>query len=310
VGILFGPIPSRRLGRSLGINNIPAKVCSYSCVYCQVGLTTTLSVEQREFYSPNLIYADVRKRLEELKADNEAVDYLSFVPDGEPTLDINLADTIYMLKNFGIKIAVFTNSSLIWKKEVQEALNLADYVSVKIDSIDEATWKKINHPSHKLDLNKILDGILEFKKNYSGKLVTETMLISGINDNDDDLIKTSHYIVKVEPDIAYLTVPTRPTPIKNIRAPKPEKSISIFKIFKSIYPKTELLNVYEGNEFSITDEIEEGLVSIMAVHPMRKDAVENYLLRSKSDWSVIDKLIETEKIIEIEYDGNIFYKNN
>ncbi|HQF41728.1 MAG TPA: radical SAM protein [Ignavibacteriaceae bacterium] len=310
MGILFGPIPSRRLGRSLGINNIPAKVCSYSCVYCQVGLTTTLSVEQREFYSPNLIYADVRKRLEELKADNEAVDYLSFVPDGEPTLDINLADTIYMLKNFGIKIAVFTNSSLIWKKEVQEALNLADYVSVKIDSIDEATWKKINHPSHKLDLNKILDGILEFKKNYSGKLVTETMLISGINDNDDDLIKTSHYIVKVEPDIAYLTVPTRPTPIKNIRAPKPEKSISIFKIFKSIYPKTELLNVYEGNEFSITDEIEEGLVSIMAVHPMRKDAVENYLLRSKSDWSVIDKLIETEKIIEIEYDGNIFYKNN
>ncbi|OQY73751.1 MAG: radical SAM protein [Ignavibacteriales bacterium UTCHB2] len=308
--MLFGPIPSRRLGRSLGINNIPAKVCSYSCVYCQVGLTTTLSVEQREFYSPNLIYADVRKRLEELKADNEAVDYLSFVPDGEPTLDINLADTIYMLKNFGIKIAVFTNSSLIWKKEVQEALNLADYVSVKIDSIDEATWKKINHPSHKLDLNKILDGILEFKKNYSGKLVTETMLISGINDNDDDLIKTSHYIVKVEPDIAYLTVPTRPTPIKNIRAPKPEKSISIFKIFKSIYPKTELLNVYEGNEFSITDEIEEGLVSIMAVHPMRKDAVENYLLRSKSDWSVIDKLIETEKIIEIEYDGNIFYKNN
>jgi len=310
MGILFGPIPSRRLGRSLGINNIPTKVCSYSCVYCQVGLTTTLSVEQKEFYSPNLIYADVRKRLEELKADNEAVDYLSFVPDGEPTLDINLADTIYMLKNFGIKIAVFTNSSLIWKKEVQEALNLADYVSVKIDSTDEETWKKINHPSHKLNLDKIFDGILEFKKNYSGKFVTETMLISGINDNDDDLIKTSHYIVKVEPDIAYLTVPTRPTPIKNIRAPKPEKSISIFNVFKSIYPKTELLNVYEGNEFSITDEIEEGLVSIMAVHPMRKDAVENYLLRSKSDWSVIDKLIDMEKIIEIEYDGNIFYKKN
>lgn len=310
MAILFGPIPSRRLGRSLGINNIPPKVCSYSCVYCQVGLTTTISVEQEEFYSPNLIYADVKKRIEELKTDNEVVDYLSFVPDGEPTLDINLADTIYILKNFGIKIAVFTNSSLIWKKEVQEALNLADYVSVKIDSIDEATWKKINHPSHKLDLDKILDGILEFKKNYSGKLVTETMLISGINDNDDDLIKTSHYVVKVEPDIAYLTVPTRPTPIKNIHAPKPEKSISIFKIFKSIYPKTELLNVYEGNEFSITDEIEEGLVSIMSVHPMRKDAVENYLLRSKSDWSVIDKLIETEKIIEIEYDGNIFYKKN
>lgn len=308
--ILFGPIPSRRLGRSLGINNIPPKVCSYSCVYCQVGLTTHLSIELQEYYSPMLIYTDIKDRLYELKIKNEFVDYLSFVPDGEPTLDINLAQTIQLLQDFGIKIAVFTNSSLIWKKEVQDTLRLADYISIKVDTTDELTWRKINRPSPKLNLNKILDGILEFKENYSGKLVTETMLIDGINDNEDDLIKIAHFIVKIEPKIAYITVPTRPTPIKDIHSPDKQKTISIYKIFESIYPNTELLNAYEGNEFSIAGETEKDLVSIMAVHPMRKDAVETYLSKSNSNWDIIKKLIEEEKIKELVYDGNTFYKKN
>ena len=155
-----------------------------------------------------IIYTEVKDRLKELKINKEQIDYISFVPDGEPTLDINLYETIQLLQNFGIKIAVFTNSSLIWKKEVQAALNLADYVSVKIDSIEETTWKQINHPSLSLNLQKILDGILDFKEKYNGKLVTETMLIHGLNDNEDELIKIAHFIVKVEPEIAYLTIPT------------------------------------------------------------------------------------------------------
>ena len=308
--ILFGPIPSRRLGRSLGINNIPPKICSYSCVYCQVGLTTQLSIEQKEFYTPMIIYTEVKDRLKELKINKEQIDYISFVPDGEPTLDINLYETIQLLQNFGIKIAVFTNSSLLWKKEVQTALKLADYVSVKIDAINEITWKQINHPSLSLNLNKILDGILDFKEKYNGTLVTETMLIDGINDNEDELIKIAHFILKIEPEIAYLTIPTRPTPIKGIHSPEKEKTNSIFRIVKSIYPKTELLNTYEGNEFTIGSETEENLISIMAVHPMRKDAVENYLKKSSSNWNTVKKLVEEKKIKELEYDGNTFYKKN
>ncbi|MBS4034748.1 MAG: radical SAM protein [Ignavibacterium sp.] len=310
MSILFGPIPSRRLGRSLGINNIPPKVCSYSCVYCQVGLTTHLSTERKEFYSPMLIYTNIKDRLYELNIKNEFVDYLSFVPDGEPTLDINLDQTIQLVQDFGIKIAVFTNSSLIWKKEVQEALGSADYVSIKVDTTDELTWRKINRPSPKLNLNKLLDGVLEFRQNYSGKLVTETMLIEGFNDNEDDIIKIAHFIVKVEPEIAFLTIPTRPTPEKNIHSPVKEKTESIYKIFESIYPNTELLNAYEGNEFSTVGETEKALISIMAVHPMRKDAVETYLSKSNSNWDLIKKLINEEKIKELEYDGNTFYKKN
>ncbi|MBK7630329.1 MAG: radical SAM protein [Ignavibacteriales bacterium] len=308
--IVFGPIPSRRLGRSLGINNIPPKVCSYSCVYCQVGLTTQLSIEQKEYYSPMMIYTEIEDRISELKSNKERIDYLSFVPDGEPTLDVNLYETIQLLQEFGIKISVFTNSSLIWKKEVQEALNLADYVSVKIDAIDEATWKQINHPALSLKLNTILDGILDFKEKYNGTLVTETMLIDGLNDNEDELIKIAHFIVKVDPEIAYLTIPTRPTPLKNIHRPDRTKTINAYRIIKSVYNNTELLNEYEGNEFSTGSETEESLISIMAVHPMRKDAVEKYLKKSSSNWNTVTKLIEEKKIKKLIYDGNTFYKKN
>lgn len=120
MSLVFGPIPSRRLGRSLGINNIPPKVCSYSCVYCQVGLTTNLSIERNEYYSPMIIYTEVRDRLNEIRNNKERIDYLSFVPDGEPTLDVNLYETTQLLQDFGIKIAVFTNSSLIWKKKFEK----------------------------------------------------------------------------------------------------------------------------------------------------------------------------------------------
>lgn len=310
MSILFGPIPSRRLGRSLGINNIPPKICSYSCVYCQVGLTTHLSVDRKEYYSPVTIFNEIKDRLNELKLKNEIVDYLSFVPDGEPSLDIHLAETIQLLKDFRIKIAVFTNSSLIWKKDVQETLNLADYVSIKIDSIDEEIWRKINHPSNKLSLNRILEGILEFKENYNGKLVTETMLIDGINDEEEDIIKTAYFIERVKPQISYLTIPTRPTPLKNINSPSKEKVLSLYQILKSIYPSSELLNMYEGNEFTITGETENALISIMAVHPMRKDAVEKYLSDVNLNWDFIKKLLTEKRIKELEYDGNVFYKKN
>jgi wyosine [tRNA(Phe)-imidazoG37] synthetase (radical SAM superfamily) len=205
---------------------------------------------------------------------------------------------------------VFTNSSLIWKKEVQEALKLADYVSVKIDAINESTWKHINHPALSLNLNKILDGILEFKGKYNGKLVTETMLIDGMNDNEDELIKVAHFIVKVDPEIAYLTIPTRPTPLTNIHSPARTKTKNVYRIVKSIFNNTELLDEYEGNEFSISSETEESLISIMAVHPMRKDAVEKLLKKSNSNWNTITKLMEEKKIKELMYDGNIFYKKN
>ena len=160
VPIVYGPVPSRRLGRSLGINNIPPKWCSYSCVYCQIGRTAKLRVSRNAYYQTESILKSVERKLKDLGKQNESVDYLAFVPDGEPTLDINLGKHIESLKNFNIPIAVITNTSLIDIPSVQKDLMAADWISVKIDSINQTIWYKINRPHGSLELNKILEGLL------------------------------------------------------------------------------------------------------------------------------------------------------
>jgi wyosine [tRNA(Phe)-imidazoG37] synthetase (radical SAM superfamily) len=120
--IAFGPVPSRRLGRSLGINNISPKVCTYSCAYCQLGRTIKMQVERQAFYEPGRILQDVRDKVEEAQGARESVDYLTFVPDGEPTLDVNLDREVELLRPLRIQIAVITNGSLIWREDVRDAL--------------------------------------------------------------------------------------------------------------------------------------------------------------------------------------------
>jgi wyosine [tRNA(Phe)-imidazoG37] synthetase (radical SAM superfamily) len=208
--IAFGPVPSRRLGHSLGINNIPPKICTYSCVYCQLGRTKKMQAERRMFYDPQEILQDVRDKVKKMKETGDPIDYLTFVPDGEPTLDINLAYEIDLLKSLGIKIAVITNGSLIWRKDVKEALMKADWVSLKIDAVQEELWRRINRPHGTLQLSSIQRGMFEFKATYSGELVTETMLVSTVNDSGDSLSNIANLLGRLRPDRAYLSIPTRP----------------------------------------------------------------------------------------------------
>ena len=121
--IAFGPIPSRRLGRSLGVNHIPPKVCTYSCVYCQVGRTSSLRIRRCAFYDPARVAEAVRERVAQARSSGEAVDFITFVPDGEPTLDINLGQEIARLRPLGIPIAVITNGSLLWREDVRADLS-------------------------------------------------------------------------------------------------------------------------------------------------------------------------------------------
>ena len=206
----FGPIPSRRLGRSLGVNNIPAKVCTYSCVYCQVGRTTEMRVERQRFYDPNEVVGDVRAKVQEAAAVGEAIDYLSFVPDGEPTLDVHLGREIALLKPLGIPIAVISNASLLWREDVRADLMQADWVSLKVDAARERAWREVDRPRGSLKLSATLDGALEFAQSYTGELVTETMLVEGVNGGEEDVREVAAHLECLRPATAYLSVPTCP----------------------------------------------------------------------------------------------------
>jgi len=305
--ILFGPVPSRRLGRSLGINNIPPKVCSYSCVYCQVGRTLEHEVEPRAFYRPEDIVKQVEARIQALSSRGETADYLAFVPDGEPTLDKNLAETIESLRPFGIKIAVITNASLLWKSEVRQALQKADWVSVKIDVVDERIWRRINRPHRDLKLDTILDGMQLFAEQYSGELATETMLVKGLNDRREPMAATAHFVAAMSPDKSYLAVPTRPPADAGITPPAEEFVMDTYHLFREQISHVECLVAYEGDDFSGPGDIAEELVNITSVHPMREDAVKRLLEKKGKGFEVVDRLIRKGKITCTTYEGNRFY---
>ena len=305
--ITFGPVPSRRLGRSLGINNIPPKVCTYSCVYCQLGRTKKIDIESRYFYDPKEIQKKVAEKIDLADKAGESIDYITFIPDGEPSLDIHLGREIELIQPFGIKIAVITNSSLVWHDRVKEDLKKADWISLKIDSVQENIWRKINCPHRSLKLEKILDGIVEFAGQYQGTLVTETMLVRNRNDSEDQIRKLSEFIKRLSVDISYISIPTRPPAVKHVKPPTEETLIRAYQILSSEIKNVEYLIGYEGNAFAFTGDVEKDLLSITAVHPMRQDAVTELLNKAEADWSVMNRLIEKGSMVKKMFQGKTFY---
>jgi wyosine [tRNA(Phe)-imidazoG37] synthetase (radical SAM superfamily) len=305
--IVFGPIPSRRLGRSLGINNIPPKVCSYSCIYCQVGLTDLMSIKRRDFFPPEEIFNEVKNRISQLMQNHEKIDYLSFVPDGEPTLDINLGRTIDRLKPFDIRIAVITNSSLLWDDTVKSDLMNADWVCLKIDTVNSSIWHKTNRPHNQLNLSKILKGIEEFATSFKGTLCTETMLIREINDDRQSINETAQLICRINPEKAFVLTPSRPPAEGWVKVSEDDNLNTARSIFNNYRIKAELLTSGEGIDFTYSSDVENELLSIIAVHPMKETAMADFLSKANSNWDLIEQLIENKKIKKIDYSGSSFF---
>jgi wyosine [tRNA(Phe)-imidazoG37] synthetase (radical SAM superfamily) len=305
--IAFGPVPSRRLGRSLGINNIPPKICTYSCVYCQLGRTLKMEVDRRVFYEPEEVVSDVADKVTRTREAGESMDYLTFVPDGEPTLDINLSREIERLRPLGLPIAVISNASLIGRQDVRRNLMGADWVSLKLDAVEEAVWRRINRPHGSLDLSSILEAVLAFAREYYGELVTETMLVAGINDGERHLKTLAGFLARLQPDRAYLSIPTRP-PAEPWALPPDEQTVNrAYHILGKKVEQVEYLIGYEGNAFAFTGDVEGDLLSITAVHPMREDAVSEFLARAGATWAVVQRLVAQDRLVEADYDGYRFY---
>jgi len=306
--IVYGPVPSRRLGKSLGINNIPPKICTYSCVYCQLGRTNNLQVKRKEFYNPQEMFKSVKNKVKSLSKN--PIDYIAFVPDGEPTLDINLGEEIELLKTLGFKIAVITNSSLIFDKKVRDDLCKADWVSLKIDAISPDIWKKINRPHGSLNIDMILDGLSDFSQSFKGHLVTETMLVKGINDSYREIEKISKFISEIKPKQSYISVPIRPPAESWVKIPNEEHLNAAYQIFSKNNISVEYLIGYEGNAFSSTGNFVQDILTITSVHPIREEGINELLKKTNESWDLIKTLLKEEKIIETEYNNKKFYLRN
>lgn len=304
---VFGPVPSRRLGRSLGINNIPPKACTYACVYCQLGNTVGMTNQMREFFDPDDLAWEVAEKVKKLISYQERIDYLTVVPDGEPTLDPSLGKLLSLLKPLGINLAVISNASLIHIPQVRDNLMLADWVSLKVDSVDQQIWKAVDRPHGKVHLDQIKEGIRDFSQGFSGTLVTETMLVRDINDGEENIREIASFLGEINPATAYLGIPTRPPAEDFVSPPTEGKLNHAYQIFLESGLHAEYLVGYEGNAFSSTGDFERDLLSITAVHPLREDAVRALLARTGGEPSVIDRLIEERELTSSIYQGRRYY---
>jgi len=291
----------------LGINHIPPKICTYSCVYCQLGPTVTMQSERREFYPPEEIVREVEEQVVKARERGERIDYLTFVPDGEPTLDLNLGRMIELLKPLGMKIAVISNASLMWRDDVRKDLLDADWVSMKVDAVTDGLWRRINRPHGALKHEAVLEGMREFADAFEGELATETMLIRGLNDDGEEAERMADFLSGLRPDRAYIAVPTRP-PAEGWVKPADEAAINrAYQIFTERLGHVEYLIGYEGDVFAFTGSVEDDLLSITSVHPMREEGVNMLLSKAGSDWDAVERLIKENRLIEMEYQGKKFY---
>jgi len=301
--IIFGPVPSRRLITSLGINNVLSpKQCSYSCVYCQVGETFKNSTLRTEFYKPQYIYDKVKSHLKKLDFTHRP-HYLTIVANGEPTLDRNLGILIKQLQQLGLPVAVITNASLLDKEHTRNDLKNADWVSLKIDSVNEQSWEKVNRPLDGLNLDSILDGIKTFSMDYKGSLNTETMLVEGYNDSISEIQDTAKFISNLKPNKAYISIPTRPPIEKDVKPVSEARIAEAWQMFKNQNINAETLTGFEGTDTGYTGDAEADILTISAVHPLREDTINELLEKDFADYQILEQLMQNGKIKKSTFNG-------
>ena len=229
------------------------------------------------------------------------------MPEGEPTLDLNLGREIALLKSLRIPVGIITNSTLMFREDVREELGKADWVSLKIDAVQDQVWRAVDRPHGSLALTPILVGILGFAANFPGVLVTETMLVRGLNDGPGCLLETAEFISRLRPRTAYLGVPTRPPAEPDIQAPDEVALNQGYQIFFRSIQWVENLIGYEGNAFAFSGNIEKDLLDITAVHPMRAEAVDALLSKAGSSRATVDRLVARGDLLKTEYQGHMFF---
>jgi wyosine [tRNA(Phe)-imidazoG37] synthetase (radical SAM superfamily) len=258
---LFGPVPSRRLGISLGVDLVPLKTCTLNCIYCECGRTTDLTLERKE-YVP---LTSVKKELSNYVANHPRPDYITFSGSGEPTLNSNIGDTLHFIRNHihDIPVAILTNGTLFYLKQVREDIKDASLVMPSIDAATEKIFRKINRPDPRLKIDKIIEGLVTFRKEYSGQIWLEIFIVPGMNDTVHELTALKQAIEKIEPDQVQLNTLDRPGPVSTVRAATRQELEHIIhfwelenvSIIADVFKRKEILAYRKDTESAILGTI-------------------------------------------------------
>ena len=265
---VFGPVPSRRLGRSLGISPIPPKTCNFSCVYCQLGRTAVLTNDRKMFFPVQDIIQEVKVALEK----DHVIDYITIVGDGEPALYLGLGELIKEIKKITkIPIAVITNGALLYKQDVRKELILSDVVLPTLDAVEEKMFRIINRPHRDLKLKFIIEGMKKFRKEFSNQIWIEVMLVKDKNDSKEIAEAIKKILDEIKVDKTFINVPIRPPAESWVKIPSNERLAEAQRILnaESITHFDSLLIESVDREASPEDQI----LGITKRHPLREDQI-------------------------------------
>jgi len=290
---VFGPVPSRRLGQSLGIDTIPLKTCNWNCVYCQLGRSEPLRYERKEYFPREAILEEFRAVLASHRP--EEIDWVTFVGSGEPTLHLGIGWLIREVKKLTEKpVAVITNGSLLYLPEVREELRPADAVMPTLDAGTAELYRKINRPWPELTFQRLVEGLRAFRAEYDGKLWIEVMLVKDLNDSETALQDLARVLHTIHPDQVHILLPERP-PAEVWVQPADEEGVLramaiLGDVAQVVHPKEGVFDL-SGFENPL-----EAIIAIITRHPMREDQIR----RALSSWN---KIQVDEALAELEQGG-------
>lgn len=279
---VYGPVPSRRLGQSLGVDTIPLKTCNWNCVYCQLGRTRPVTNERKEYYPREEIIAEVRQALAAHKPGE--IDWVTFVGSGEPTLHSCTGWLIRQVKSLtDLPVAIITNGSLLYRADVRQELMAADAVLPTLDAGTADLFRRINRPHPESTFERQVEGLVSFSAEYQGKLWPEVMLVRGLNDTEGALRDIAAILRRVNPQEIHISLPTRPPAETWVEPPDDEGVMRAQAILgavaRVIHPAhgTFDLSGYDSDPAALADAV----IGIITRHPMS----EKDLLETLEHWS-------------------------
>lgn len=302
---VYGPVPSRRLGISLGVDLIPKKICTYDCIYCQIGGTTHQTSERKEYIPPSSILSDVREALKEW---GDRVDYVAISGSGEPTLNQAIGEVIAGIKELTpLPVAVITNSALLHQSEVRKALLLADVVMPSLDAATAPVFQTINRPHPSLEIGQIIKGLVDFRKEYEGQIWLEVLLCRGVNDGREEIEELRKAIRMIKPDKVQLNTVVRPA-VEDYASALPSNTMEQVRV--SLGGDAEIIAEFAGHGQTIAGEdVEEKVIHLIQRRPVTPDDLATILgLHNLEITKILDKLTKEGRITYRVFNQRLYYE--
>lgn len=301
---VYGPVPSRRLGFSLGIDILPFKTCSLDCIYCQLGPTKNKIIRRQKYFSGKIILGQIKKAID----SGQRIDAITFSGSGEPTLNADIGKLILEIKKIiSIPVVVLTNSTLFTRKAVRDALSATDLVIPSLDAATQEVFERINRPYPSLEIHNIIEGLKNFRQEFRGKIWLEVLLVKGLNDSPSHLQSLKKAIAEINPDRIQLNTVVRPPAVASAH---PLSPAALEKIRKFLGKKAEVIAEFDKiQHFPSALNLQDAILSLVKRRPVTLSDMSISLGKHKNELiKYIDDLLKKNKIKFVIHQGKKYYE--